>query len=51
MTEERNTMTEEIADYDPDEWIALEPCWYCGAAEMGAECSSMVCHDEGWWWR
>jgi hypothetical protein len=48
-------MIEEIPDNEPDERMYLtdtiEPCWYCGAAEMGVECSSKVCHDEDWRWR
>jgi hypothetical protein len=49
---EEQHMTEEIPDNEPDEPMYLtdtiEPCWYCGAAEMGVECSSMVCHYEDW---
>jgi hypothetical protein len=45
-------MIKEIADNYPDEPLYLtdapEPCWYCRAAKMGVECSSVVCHDEYW---
>ncbi len=45
-------MIKEIPDKRPDQPIYLtdtiEPCWYCGAAEMGVECSSKLCHDEVW---
>jgi hypothetical protein len=48
-------MTEEIHENYPDAPMYLtdtpEPCWDCGAAEMGVECCSRVCHDEDWRWR
>jgi hypothetical protein len=54
-SEEEEQMTEEIPDNEPDEPTCLtdkiEPCWYCGADEMGVECGSMVCHEEDWRWR